>query len=84
MKKAFIFYLLLIPGLICISSCKKLVEIPPNPTTAIGQQAVFADSTSTLSAIAGVYSGFAFLDGNLSKFAGISADELTTSPTSVP
>ena len=37
-------------------SCKKLIEIPPNPPTSITRQQAFADSATAISAVAGVYS----------------------------
>ncbi len=65
-----------------ISSCKKLLVIPQNPPSSITQQEQFADSATTMSAVAGVYtydpgSGFAYSDGSLTYCAGLSADELS-------
>jgi len=63
-------------------SCKKLIEISPNPPTAITEAQQFSDSLTAVSAIAGVYSfggvgkGFTFNDGQLSWATGGSADEL--------
>ncbi len=36
-------------------SCKKLVEIPSSPPNQIGTQELFADSTTVMSAVAGIY-----------------------------
>jgi len=91
MKKIFfdinkiIIVLLLVAG--AFASCKKLIEIPANPPSLISQQEVFADSASTMSAVAGVYTynpgnGFAYSDGNLTLCTALSADELTTSISS--
>src|SRR4051812_35010478 len=63
-------------------SCKKLIEIAPNPPTAITEAQQFSDSLTTLSALAGVYSynssgkGFTYNDGQLSWTTGVSGDEL--------
>ncbi|TWI95319.1 RagB/SusD domain-containing protein [Mucilaginibacter frigoritolerans] len=91
MKKIFfninkiIIGLLLVAGL--LASCKKLIEIPTNPPSFVSQQEEFADSASTISAVAGVYTynpgnGFAYSDGNLTICTALSADELTTSISS--
>ncbi len=68
------------------TSCKKLIEIPQNPPSEITRQQQFADSASTVSAIAGVYTyssgtGFAFSDANLTCSTGLSSDELTYTQT---
>jgi len=83
MKKIFfninklVFVVISFAGL--ISSCKKLIEIPANPPSSITQQEQFADSATTISAVAGVYtydpgSGFAYSDGSMTYCA----DELST------
>src|ERR1700761_2351419 len=87
MKKAFFpnhiitAALLLTAGL--AASCKKLIEIPPNPPTEIGSAAQFADSASAMSAVAFVYSyasnttsGFGYGDALLPEATGLSSDEL--------
>ena len=87
MKKIFfninklVFVVISFAGL--ISSCKKLIEIPANPPSSITQQEQFADSATTISAVAGVYtydpgSGFAYSDGSMTYCAALSADELST------
>jgi len=86
MKKIFFNINKLILGVVLIagsvSSCKKLIEIPKNPPSLITQQEQFADSATTISAVAGVYTydpsnGFAYSDGSLTYCAGLSADELS-------
>ncbi|MBS1663040.1 MAG: RagB/SusD family nutrient uptake outer membrane protein [Bacteroidetes bacterium] len=69
-------------------SCKRLIDIPPNPPTSITQTQQFSDSASTMTAIAGVMSypangvnGFTFNDGLLSRYTGLSSDELITTQT---
>jgi hypothetical protein len=74
--------LLVVAGL--AGSCKKLIEIPPSPPTQISQTQQFADSASTLTAMANVYSyvssttssAFGYNDANLPEATGLSADEL--------
>ncbi|WP_244228281.1 RagB/SusD family nutrient uptake outer membrane protein [Mucilaginibacter kameinonensis] len=66
-----------------MASCKKLIEIPPNPPSAITQQVEFSDSTSTMTAVAGVYAyipgtGFGYSDGNLTICTGLSSDEISS------
>jgi hypothetical protein len=68
-----------------ISSCKKLLEIPPNPPDRISGAQVFADSSDVMGAIAGIYSNFHLVDyggllfynGAITAFGGLSSDELT-------
>src|SRR6186713_1104037 len=67
-------------------SCKRLIEIPPNPPTSIAQAQQFADSAITMTSMASIYSypsngvtGFTFNDGLLSVNTGLSSDELGTS-----
>jgi starch-binding outer membrane protein, SusD/RagB family len=88
MKKLFthknkIFAGILLIALHTLVSCKKLIEIPTNPPTAITQAQQFSDSTSAMAAIAGVYTynvgnGFAYSDANLTITTGLSSDELST------
>jgi len=66
-------------------SCKKFIEIPP-PPTSITQTEQFADSTTAMGAIVGVYNynpstGFAYADGNINACAGQSADEISYTTT---
>jgi starch-binding outer membrane protein, SusD/RagB family len=67
-----------------LTACKKLIQIPPAPPTEISTSGQFADSASTMTAMAGVYdyptsegSGFTFNDGLLSLCTGLSSDELS-------
>jgi len=72
-----------------MTACKKLIEIPPNPPTEITAQQQFADSATTMTAMANIYSyqsnqnGFTFDDGYLDLCGGLSSDEIsaTTSQT---
>jgi len=86
MKKIFFNINKLVLGVVLVagsvSSCKKLIVIPKNPPSLITQQEQFADSATTMSAVAGVYTyapsyGFAYSDGSLTYCAGLSADELS-------
>jgi len=65
-----------------LASCKKLIEIPANPPSSITQEQQFADSLTSMSAVAGVYAyntgnGFAYSDGALTYITGLSSDELS-------
>ncbi|HWW40860.1 MULTISPECIES: RagB/SusD family nutrient uptake outer membrane protein [Pedobacter] len=74
-----VIVVLLIAG--SFASCKKLIEIP-NPPSSITREEQFADSLTTLSAVAGVYtyynsgSAFAYSDARLTYLPGLSSDEL--------
>jgi hypothetical protein len=65
-------------------SCKKLIQIPPNPPTQITRTEQFADSASTMSAVAGVYTyiygggsgGIPYSDANLTIATSLSAHEI--------
>ena len=66
---------------VLFASCKKFIEIPANPPSSITQKQQFADSSTTISAVAGVYTyfsgnGFAYSDAALTYTTGLSADEL--------
>jgi hypothetical protein len=87
MKKIFFNTYKLILGIVlvvaAISSCKKLIVIPANPPSSITLKEQFADSATTLSAVAGVYTyntgnGFAYSDGSLTYCTALSADEVST------
>ena len=90
-KKTFVQYICcaaLVWSAMSFSSCKRLIEIPPNPPTSITQAQQFADSSTIMTAIAALYSypsngtnGFTFNDGLLSPYTGISSDEMGTSQT---
>jgi hypothetical protein len=74
-----------------LTACKKLIQIPSNPPTEISTAEQFADSASTMTAMAGVYdyptsqgTGFTFNDGFLSLSTGLSADELSIGSNQQP
>ena len=84
----YICFAALLCPVMSISSCRRLIEIPPNPPTSITQEQQFADSSTTMTAVAALYSypsngptGFTFNDGLLSPYTGISSDEMGTSQT---
>lgn len=85
MKKIYFNIYIMMTGLLLVAvsfpSCKKLVTIP-GPPSSITQQEQFADSVTTMSAVAGVYAyntgtGFAYSDGSLTYLTGFSSDELS-------
>jgi starch-binding outer membrane protein, SusD/RagB family len=76
-----------IAAIICCSnfSCKKLIEIPANPTDRISTAQAFADSNNVLSVLAGIYNEFGIVDngsapgfynGAMTIFTGLTSDEL--------
>jgi hypothetical protein len=72
----------LLPVAVSIASCKKLITIPENPPSSITKQQQFADSTTAITAVAGVYmyytaNGFAYSDADLTTSCGLSSDELS-------
>ena len=74
---------LLLLALSTFVSCKKLIEIPPNPPTQITRAEQFLDSATAISAVVGVYTynqgqGFAYSDANLTISTGLSADEISS------
>jgi hypothetical protein len=86
MKKIFFTINRTVIGLVLVSvlfaSCKKLIEIPANPQSSITQQQQFADSSTAITAVAGIYAydvghGFAYSDAALTYCTGLSADELS-------
>lgn len=72
----------LLIALSTLASCKKLIEIPPNPPTNITRQQVFADSATAISAVAGVYSltpgggGIPYQDGVFTFVTSLSGHEV--------
>jgi hypothetical protein len=63
-------------------SCKKLIQIPPNPATKITRAEQYADSASTMSVVAGVYSysfsgGIPYNNGYFTLTTSLSAHEIT-------
>jgi len=93
-KKLFIPYRTVIAALLLLSTitgCKKLIEIPANPPTQITQAQQFGDSTTTMTALAGVYTyaastgiGFAYDDGLQAEITPVSADELLATSSTEP
>lgn len=95
MKKTF-FQQYILPAAVLLAtglaSCKKLIEIPPNPPTEIVQSQQFADSATTMTAVAQVYSyvgqqtgsGFGYNDAKLPESTGLSSDELIYTSTNLP
>lgn len=65
-------------------SCKKLIEIPVNPPTQIIRDQVFADSATTITAVAGVYSstpgghGIPYNDGIFTVATALSGHEVSS------
>jgi len=69
---------------ISISSCKKLIEIPSNPSAQILQSTVYNDSADIMSAVAGVYVNFKvsgggnnIFSGMMTQYIGCASDELS-------
>ena len=67
-----------------LTACKKLIQIPPNSPTEISASEQFADSATTMTAMADIYdypasqgTGFTFNDGLLSVCTGLSSDEIS-------
>jgi len=80
---------ILIPGIAMqfLSSCKKFVEIDP-PSNQITSASVFTNDQTAISAIVGLYSqmmqsALYFTNGGMSVFAGLSADEIYNTSSSV-
>src|SRR5216684_6304939 len=95
MKKTFFSNHIITAGLLLAAglatSCKKLIEIPPNPSTEIAESQQFADSATAMSAVAYVYSyaantisGFGYADAMLTEATGLSSDELISPNNSDP
>ncbi|RVU00705.1 RagB/SusD family nutrient uptake outer membrane protein [Mucilaginibacter limnophilus] len=72
----------LLVALSTLVSCKKLIEIPANPPTQITREQVFADSATTISAVAGVFSytpgghGIPYSDGLFTAATSLSGHEV--------
>lgn len=92
MKKTFFNNIKIMMGLLFIAgmatSCKQLIEVPGNPPNKITEEQQFADSATTMTAVAGIYNypaangtSFTFNDGLLSWTTGLSSDELNTTST---
>lgn len=66
-------------------SCKKLIEIPSNPSDKIPTVQAFSDSNNVLNVLSGIYNNFqisdygaapAFYNGGIAVYTGLSGDEL--------
>jgi hypothetical protein len=71
-------------GLMSLSSCKKLVQIPPSSNSII-TSAVFKDSADATAGVVGMYAEFynpGMCGGLVTVAGGLSADELDTHTTS--
>ena len=64
------------------SGCKQLIEVPGNTVGQLTTSNVFADSTSAVSGVTGIYEGYISkespLSGQLTLYPGLSADEITS------
>lgn len=83
-NKSYHLYSFLLLTIIFATSCKKLIEIPDNPPNAITDQQQFEDSTTAMTAMAGIYSypsngmgGFGFNNGFQTLCTSMSSDEIT-------
>jgi len=73
------------------SSCKKLIEIPANPPTAITEAQQFADSATAMTAISGIYSytgfassGFMYNNAYFTACTSLSSNDLVYTATYDP
>src|SRR5688500_5904124 len=80
-----LFYIYLLAICFANTSCKKLIEVPPNPADRIATEQAFSDSTNVLNVMAGLYSnftindaGFAFgiYNGGVTAYTALTGDEL--------
>jgi hypothetical protein len=78
-------YFYILAACFAATSCKKLIEIPPNPSDKITTTQAFSDSSNVLNVMAGIYSSFHILDagdapgfynGGIAAYTGLTADEL--------
>lgn len=74
-------FFLLVPALLCLLSCRKLLDAPA-PSTDIDATAVYTDDATAKTAIIGFYNQAmdnpqGILNGSISLYAGLSADELS-------
>lgn len=78
--KQFLAALGILP-ILCLTSCKKLVEVAP-PDNQLITSTVFNDSIGATSAVIGIYTnlnpytGFVFGNGAITAYTGLSSDEL--------
>jgi hypothetical protein len=73
-KHKFISYLTILIG-ICLSNCKKLIEINP-PTTELVTKSVFSDDATATSAMTAIYAQMSGYSYPISLYTGLSSDEL--------
>lgn len=72
-----------------LTSCTKLIEIPPNPPSQIPPDVLFSDSAGIMSAWIGIYTAMSpsslnFYSGGVTVLNGLAGDELATSPSGLP
>jgi len=83
-------FLLLTATVFLNTSCKKLIQVPANPSNQIPTSQVFSDSTDVMSAVAGIYNNFnvtgsaTFGSGAVTVNTGLTGDELVASATVDP
>lgn len=80
--KKLCFLAISLVGLVA-TSCKKLIEIPVNPSNQLSTARVFADSSNIVAAVAAIYSNFGitayspvFGSGSVTIYTGLAGDEL--------
>jgi len=78
-----LFVLAVISIAITTVSCKKLIEIPSNPSNQLSTARIYSDSTNIMSAVAAVYSNYGaaisgpqFGSGSITIYTGLTGDEL--------
>ena len=74
-------FFLLVPAVLCLFSCRKLLEAPA-PSADIPATAVYTDDATAKTAIIGFYNQVmdnpqGILNGSISLYAGLSSDELS-------
>ncbi|QEH39562.1 RagB/SusD family nutrient uptake outer membrane protein [Chitinophaga sp. XS-30] len=77
-------YFLVILSIGCFTtSCRKLIEIPADPSNQLSNERVFADSANIIAAVSAVYSNYGaslnvpeFGSGVMTVFTGLTSDEL--------
>lgn len=83
--------ILILPIIFSGPSCKKLLDIPPNPPDRISTEQAFSDSVNVLSVMAGIYNSLGindksyatFFNGGITAFTALSSDELINREISV-
>jgi hypothetical protein len=81
-SKAVVGIIVMLCCAITISSCKKILEIPPNAPNQIVTSKLFSDSSAAVGGVVGIYvsnfSGPTPLNGEITIYPALSADELVT------